>query len=432
MPSEHSDLSGPFEEELSDALRRTGDGFSSDRPAGLVDAGMARGRRAVRRRRIAAVTGSVAALALVGTVGAYAGGLVGGGSTGEVSVAGPAPVSPAVPPAPSQGRTGSGAVSPDEMIQTFKSVLSVGELVEVEARGTADELGPAVFGVIDDGKGKAAITLSLNRVDPGSESSRQQIECPDQTYVPHDACNSKKLDDGSTLMLFQGYEYPDRRVDTKVWRATLVTPQGYLVDVSEWNAPAQKDAEISRPNPPLSPAQLGALATSPKWHKALNDLPAAGSVEEPADVPKTDPAEFSALFKSLLPEGLTTSTEGGQVDSAYVTVNDGKGKSLVEVGVQRGMGSVLDDLKQTGEVTTLPDGTTVIERRGAGDKDVAGAVMWTADVMRKNGDRVMVSALNSDTHHNAPTRSEPALSMKQLRAIALSDKWYDLEGMQGR
>ncbi|MBT2397322.1 hypothetical protein [Streptomyces sp. ISL-100] len=427
MPSEHS---GPFEEELGDALRRTGDGFSSERPAGLVDAGMARGRRALRRRRIAAVTGSMAALALVGTVGAYAGGLVGGG-TGGVSVAGPAPVAPAAPAAPPKGRTGPGAVSPDDMIQTFKSVLPVGELVDAEARGTGDKLGPAVFGVIDDGKGKAAITLSLIRVDPGSESSRQQIECPDQTYVPHDACSSKKLDDGSTLMLFQGYEYPDRRVDTKSWRATVITPQGYLVDVSEWNAPAQKDAAISRPNPPLSTAQLGALATSPKWHKALNDLPGAGSVEEPADAPKTDPAEFSTLFKSLLPEGLATSTEGGQVDSAYVTVDDGKGKSLVEAGVQRGMGAVLGDLKKTGEVTTLPDGTTVIERRGAGDKDVAGAVMWTADVFRKNGDRVTISALNSDTHHNAPTRVEPALSMKQLRAIALSDKWYDLEGMRG-
>lgn len=69
----------PFEDELGEALRRTGDGFTSE-GRDLVDAGERRGRRMVARRRAAVAGGSVLALALIGSAGAYANGLLGTGA----------------------------------------------------------------------------------------------------------------------------------------------------------------------------------------------------------------------------------------------------------------------------------------------------------------------------------------------------------------
>ncbi len=127
--------------------------------------------------------------------------------------------------------------------------------------------------VFDDGKGAAAIGLSVNRVEPGSEQARQVTTCPDKAFVDHDGCTSTRLPDGSRLMLFRGYEYPDRRVDTKWWNAELVTPKGQHVSLSEWNAPAQKDAPVSRPQPPLSEAQMKKVVTAGVWRRVVDAMP---------------------------------------------------------------------------------------------------------------------------------------------------------------
>ncbi|WP_051858914.1 hypothetical protein [Streptomyces xanthophaeus] len=74
----------PFEDELGEALRRAGDGFTADRHA-LVDAGERRGRRLVARRRASVIGGSVLALAVIGTAGAWTTGLLGGSGRAEVA-----------------------------------------------------------------------------------------------------------------------------------------------------------------------------------------------------------------------------------------------------------------------------------------------------------------------------------------------------------
>jgi hypothetical protein len=51
--------------------------------------------------------------------------------------------------------------------------------------------------------------------------------------------------------------------------------------------------------------------------------------------------------------------------------------------------------------------------------------MWTVDTLRPGDDgfRVVISAFNNGAAHAAPTRDEPALTMEQLRKIALSPEW---------
>ncbi|MGW7439843.1 hypothetical protein [Streptomyces sp. NPDC054849] len=412
----------PFEDEIGNALRRAGDGFTTDRHA-LVDAGEQRGRQLVARRRAAVVGGSVLALALIGTAGAYTGGMFDGpGAPAQAHVAAPPPLPSAAPGDLRKARVGTGAVTADQLIAVLGQLLPDGKISKAEARGTGHELGPMVQGVYDDGKGKAAISVSLSRVHPGGTNAGQLTECGDKNIQEYDDCRTEQLAGGSKVLLYKGYEYPDRRVDTKLWRAVLVTPQGFLVQASEWNAPAEKGAAVSRTDPPLSTAQLKTLVTSATWHPALNDLPAAQperAVQAPANGPEAGP-----ILQSLLPgNGVDVLSTGGEGDYAYAVLDDGKGSSMVQVNAQPNMAGPLAGHMQGAGVTTLPDGTKVKVEQKPGEKGGAGVVWWTVDTLRPDGFRVAVSAFNTGDQNKPATRKAPLLTMEQLKEIALSPKW---------
>lgn len=414
----------PFEDELGEALRRTGTDFTAE-GRDLVDAGERRGRRMVARRRAAVAGGSALALALIGSFGAYANGLLGpggGGDRGTVATS-PEPPAPRTPP-PGVDRTGSGAVSAEQLTGVFKQLLPQGRLSDIQARGTGHMLGPMVTGAFDDGDGKGRIGFSLSRVDPKGEMADDMVKCPSRTTLKYDSCSSEKLPDGSRLLLIKSYEYPDRREDTKCWRATVVTPQGFLVDAQEWNAPEQKGAPVSRPTPPLTLAQLKALVTSPLWHPALNDLPAAGQS------PQRDPARRGSKAVDILAEMLSKDgipvvrrDEDGD-DLGYLVLNDGKGKSLVSLQIQP------DSSKRPGmwadlftSAETLPDGTKFLTRQQPGEKGGAGVVWWSAEALRPNGTRVILSAFNAESQSSSATRKEPVLTLARMTELATSSKW---------
>ncbi|MEV7614746.1 hypothetical protein [Streptomyces sp. NPDC089799] len=422
----------PFEDDLGEALRRTGEGFTPDQRV-LVDGGELRGRRMVARRRAAVVTGTVLAMAAVGTVGAYAGGLFGSGEggaggAGAVNVAAPASSSGSgTGKDASDGKgdrtVGTGAVTAEQMVATFKALVPQGgtRITDTEARGTDES--PMVSGVYDDGKGRAAISLALSRIDPNSGPADQMVVCPSQAVLSFDSCTSEKLADGSRLLLFKGYEYADRRVETKVWRATLVTPQGFLLDASEWNAPADKGAPVTRPLPPLDLTQMKTLVTSDTWHPALNDLPPA-PVEKPIP-PMSGPVAVEVL-EDLVEHGARVVDKGGEGTHGFVVLDDGKGKSLVQVSAEAGglMGKTRAQLFGGPGVTVLPDGTRVRAEQKPGEKGGRNVVWWSVDTLRPDGRRVLVSAFNTGNQDTAATRAEPALTMEQLKQIALSPKWF--------
>ncbi|MGW2562623.1 hypothetical protein ACWCXB_25910 [Streptomyces sp. NPDC001514] len=433
----------PFEDELGDALRRTGAGFTADDQQGLLAGGVQRGRRRVARRRAAAVTGSVLALAVVGVGGAYGGGLLGGGG----GAGGDDEQRASVAAAPKPVGEGNGKISAQDMIKTFGGLLPKGELTDATARGT-DFPAPMVSGVFDDGKGKAAIGIAFFRTTPGDEG---YSKCADKNFIPYDGCTAETLSDGSRLMILQGYEYPDKREETKSWRATLVTKDGVVLDASEYNAPAPKGAEISRTDPPLSPAQLKALVTAEQWKPVLAGVQdpaeakadlakgkgkgngngnAKGQAGEPT-APEATPIDGTAVHStlvSLLPKGLKVSDKGeGDGEFAYIVVDDGEGKSLVQINVQRNMKDVESELFPQGAYALLPDGTKVRATQRPGEKGGEGVVWWSVDTIRPDGRRVVVSAFNAATQHEAATRDEPALTMDQLKSIATSEKWRTLK-----
>jgi hypothetical protein len=313
------------------------------------------------------------------------------------------------------------------MIRTLESLLPPGQVSQQRGRGTDEEprYAPNAALVHDDGKGPGAVTVALSRVRPGSSEARQAVQCPEKAYIPYDSCETDRLADGSVVMVLQGYEYPDRRVDTKHWTAELVTPTGQHVSVSEWNAAAEKDAPVSRSEPPLSAAQLTHLVAARQWRALVDAIPVDPRQPTADPAPPGGDLHARADLLALLPRGLkvvdTSDDEAG--DFAYAVVDDGKGKSLVQVNVQPGMLDVAEDLFGSG-AETLPDGTRVAVHQGPGEKGGEGVVMWTVDTLRADGRRVVISAFNSGAQHDAATRETPALTIDRMRRMALSPQWW--------
>ncbi|MFG2778853.1 hypothetical protein ACGFY7_13540 [Streptomyces prunicolor] len=417
--AQHSDLLDPFEERLTAGLHDAGNAFETDRAA-LVNAGALKGRRRLLRRRNAAVMSGAAGIALVGVGGALL--LPSGNPAKTRGSAATSTLASASAPT---------SVSGDTLTRTLEHQLVVGtgrtygEFSKVEARGTDEGLSPYVRLVFNDGKGAAAVSLTMDRIQPGSDEARQITTCPGKAFTHYDACGTSKLADGSVVMVLQGYEYPDRRVDTKWWSAELVTPQGQHVSVNEWNAAAEKDSPITRPQPPLSAAQLKKLAASTAWRDAIDAMPVnPNSPTTPSSSSTGAAVSVTSTLRTLLPKGLTVSEAGdpGDTGFGYVVVDDGKGKTLVQVNVQADMADVEGELFGS-DAEVLSDGTKVATHQGPGEKGGTGVVMWTVDTMRPDGSRVVVSAFNSGAQDTAATRKSPALTIKQLREIALSPKW---------
>ncbi|GAB7104113.1 hypothetical protein JCM4814A_24270 [Streptomyces phaeofaciens JCM 4814] len=416
MPAHQPD--DPFEDRLSAALHRTGGAFDSPRTE-LTAAGARRGRRMQVQRR-AAIVGSVAALALVGVGGSL---LLPGGT-------------PDASP-PSLAGNGSKAAttsySGDDVVRALVKLLPKGAFTETESRGTDEELPPLAVGVFDDGKGPASLSLGLDRIpaDAGKiDPSAQVMPCPEDGQGDLDSCESGLLPDGSAVTVYQGYEYSDRREDTKSWGADLVTPAGQHVSLIEWNAPAEKGEPVSRPEPPLTTAQLKKVAADGVWRRIIDAIPeeerptaSAGGHGGGALMPDYVVMRKLAL---LLPKGLDRDAGVSQDGYGSFVVDDGKGKGLVQVNVQPGMSADAGQLFGSG-AETLPDGTRVATRQEPGEKGGAGVVMWTVDTLRKDGLRVVVSAFNTGDQTKAATRAKPALTMAQLRDIALSPRWTSTE-----
>ncbi|MEU0098964.1 hypothetical protein [Streptomyces sp. NPDC006267] len=276
----------PFEDELSEELRRTGETFDLTGSTTVVDGALERGRRTVRRRRTAAVAGSVLALALVGGGGAVAAGLLDRpGHAGNVASSGPA--APSATATPTAAPTTTPTATP--------------------------------------------------------------------TAVPTDAA-----EDG------------------------------------------------------------------PRSGKPVPGPSSSTSLDRGNPAPSLDYTLLMPTFLRLLPERLPVvekTDSGGEF--ASVVVDDGEGRSLVQINVQPGMRDTVGDLY--GEATTLPDGTLLATSKTPGEKGGAGVLWWSADTMRPDGMRVVVSAFNSGAQSTPATRPEPALTMDQLTALATSPEWLKLQ-----
>lgn len=401
MPEEETDA-----DDIGLALHRTAEVFTPRDRGELVRGGLANGRRRSARRRAAGVTTSVLLAAAVGVGGAYGGGLLGDDSAGASTEA--------APPYDIAHTTAT----------TLRKLLPHGTFTSADVpKGSGAIPGSRLSGVFDDGKGKAALSFSLSRTAADEDDA---TKCPDKGLATYDHCQATTLPDGSKITILQGYEYPDKREPTKSWYAEVLTPAGTVVNLQEWNAPAEKGAKVSRTDPPLTPAQLKAVVTAEDWNSIAARLPKPPQPPAPPKVVAKLPNgnELRKTLKSLLPAGIKvtgqdTSDDGGYT---YLLVDDGKGVTRLEINVQPDMGDVEGQLFGSGG-PTLPGGTQLVTHKDPGEKGGTGMLLWQADTIRPDGLRVVVMESNGEQQSGPATRPKPALTIDQLSAIATSKTW---------
>ncbi len=363
------------------------------------------------------MVGGAAALALVGTGAVYLTGSAGAKDAGTVSAAA-APTTTAAGAGPATTPTtvkssAPAVVTGDEVLATFQALLPRGETTEAKGRGTDDErMGGTFVGadvVFDDGQGKSLIQIGIQKHHP---NQAQPLTCP-KDFKPArvDSCTVTPLPDGSRLMLEQGYEYSDGRADTKEWHASLSGADGRDINVSEWNAPAEKGARDSRPNPPLTLDQLKAIVTDKSWDRMVAAVKFNG-IDTDAIDPGLSLPDREAVLVGLLPQGVTVAGRSGSALAAEFQLARGEAAGSLVLRVENWAKSADNPGQQAfKDAVTLPDGTKVLVLGGPDSKDKQPV---RVNVLHPDGMEVMVA--------QGPT-GQQLLTVEQLKAIAAGPAW---------
>ncbi|MEJ8658867.1 hypothetical protein [Streptomyces sp. MS1.AVA.4] len=418
----------PFEDELSEALRRTGDAFEPDRTE-LTVGGLVRGRRRLLRRRVSATAGGLLALAAAVPLTGIGDGLLDGPEAVSVGEQKPTPLPVRIlrpedfpePQAPDPKKYFRASAS--QMLKILEISLPDGKLSGQRGTSNFGSFGePAKASLVyDDGFGGGMVSIAVSRIDAKDKKYRKLVTCPDKKTTPYEKC-SDETDvrrpewDPTGHMMLLGYEDPKRTDGVKQWKSVGVYQEGYLVEVTETNAPAE-GAAPSRAKPPLTKMQLSNLTLYVQ--SAFNQFGglAGEFFAEPKDIGGSN--AVMDLLPTLLPKGMQSRGRGGLGNDGYSIVWDGKAKTHLRATIQGGVKGL------PGDVSVLPDGTEVVTSQKAGK--AKGAVEWTVDSLHPNGMRVTVTAYNSEYPRRAPVRDEHAFTMEQLRALATDKAWTTLK-----
>jgi|1186.fasta_scaffold43539_2 hypothetical protein len=258
--------------QLTDLMHRATENLEPVSPD-LLERTVHQGLR-LRRRRTALHTATGAG-AVLATAGLIAGGIHVLGSPSEAAVAGnPAPaVKPSAPSKPSMPAkttpAKTGQITAKQTLATLRSLVQAPgrQLSNPEVWGGGTFAGAAY--VVNDGKGAARVDVMISG---GGEAN---------PCVPvRSGCTT--LPDGSFLYTSkENPEYSDSRQAEYGVVSNLVIlfrSDGRNINLTSYNAPAEKGKQHTRPKPLFSVSELTALAKSKSWK-----LPAvaAGRTDKP-------------------------------------------------------------------------------------------------------------------------------------------------------
>jgi hypothetical protein len=254
--------------QLTDLMHRATEELEPVTPD-LLERSVAQGLRLRRRRTtMLAASGTGAVLA---TAGLIVGGIQWLGSPADTAAAGtpiaigkpstvpsvkPTPIPSSEPSTqPSTKPTAAGA-DPEQTLATLRSLLKAPgrTLASPETWGGGDFAGAAYL--VNDGHGAARVDVMLS-------GGGEQNPC-----VPvRQGCTT--LPDGSVLFTSkESPEYPDgRQAEHSVISnyVVLFRRDGRNINLTSYNAPAQKGEQHTRPKPILSVKDLTTLAKSKTW-----------------------------------------------------------------------------------------------------------------------------------------------------------------------
>ncbi|MFK4118035.1 hypothetical protein [Streptomyces longwoodensis] len=422
-----------FEDEVGRALRLTAGAYSTEQRL-LAERALARGRRRVARRRIAVAGGSAMAAALVAVAGVQVGGSGDGGGRGN--------------PAATSGSDHDYrrfSVTREEIQNILSNGMGRAGVAtaypELKAAGSSGPDRPATASFdFGDGWGRARVTLSVRRVDPAQPGLKKLITCPPRAGSPYEECTTQ-----SDNRAVKGYTEAGKAGGIKKWAVTMLSPQGYVIDVATYNIPSaspspspspssssswetahpgvrvtpRATAPSHEPAPPLSrnprmnPGKLRYLAMFVDASFTGAGEPNSFGTVTPGSRP--EPGDILPVLKSLLPKRLHIYSEGGTGADGHVVVVD----------PDKGYTTYIQAVRTAGDKEfwsqTLPDGTKVGTRRTAGEQP--GVIELRADALRVNGLWMSLTAYNAPSPTSKKRGAEPAITLDELKAMAVSRAW---------
>ncbi|MFG3507649.1 hypothetical protein ACGF5F_19380 [Streptomyces sp. NPDC047821] len=407
----------PFEDDVSEAMRRTGAAFTTDHRA-LVEGGLRRGRARLVRRRAGAAAAAV--LTLTGAA-VYGGWLLGTSSAGEVAA--DSRLSPS-PDVTSTGRPNPEAndpdqhirVSADQMIQILERVLPKGELTQ--QRGTSnfgDPAQPANASLVyDDGFGEALVEVSIKRADRHDPAVRQLVTCPAKLAPPALSCHAEPWGGGAATVLSQ-----DKGL--RKARSLSLSDEGYLVELITYNG-LPKEGRATRTNTPFTQMQTSNLIGMLNSAMTKYGIPNPDLFTREVHVARS--LDVMERLQRLSPKGLSPRGGGGDGATGYIIAYDVKNKTKSHLrATLTPKGAPGDGEPRWSQ--TLPDGTRIAtsERPAKGN----GVTEWRVDALRPNGLRVTITSYNAEYPHKDANRTTPPATLEQLRAVAVDDSWLTLK-----
>jgi hypothetical protein len=280
-----------------------------------------------------------------------------------------------------------------------------------KATGSNDRDLPATATIdFEDGWGAAMVTLSVRRVDPAQPALKKLITCPAAKDSPYEECTQQP--DNRAV---KGYTQAGKAGGVKEWAVTMLSPSGYLIDVTTHNLPAAQQTEaasVSR-NPRMNPGKLRYLAmfvdASLTGDGEANPL---GTLKPGAEA---EPGDILPVLKTLLPQRLHVTSEGGTGAEGHVVVIDRTTGRRTYIQATR----IAGDKEFWNH--TLPDGTKVGTLQAAGEQP--GVVQLRADALRVNGLRMSLTAYNAPTPTSKRSGATPLITIEELTTIATSRTW---------
>ncbi len=304
------------------------------------------------------------------------------------------------------------------MVQLLSQLLPPGEISQTSGRGSEASGRPSAGLTYDDGRGAVRISVTVGRVSlPVPPNTR---DCLDRARYPYDRCTRSELPHGATLLANRGYVNAVDPKGARRWLAVLTTRDGGQIGVTESSAATGSPV---RPNLALPMSRLVSIVTSKLWSPVLDAVPIPPKSSPPVTAVLSG-SEILSAMQQLLPRGWQAADEyGAEKGYASMTVNDGQGKCLLTVTVQRWSPGSPEIAQLFAGAAVRPDGTRVLTRRLPVAGGAGGTFQWDADVLVTDGLRIVVSEVNAPAFGLPATRAVPLLSIPQLRAIALSSRW---------
>lgn len=378
----------PFEDELGKVLRDTAGTFTADRRS-LAEGSLMRGRRRLARRRASAMAGSALAVVLVATAGVQ----LGGGQDDDGKVGGLASTPPP------EGGYGHFAVTAEDMENILRNGMDRSGIAvlhpKLQATGSSGASRPATASIdFGDGFSAARVTLSVRRVEPAEQDLRELITCPPEEDSPYEECTTQP--DNRAV---KGYTEAGKAGGIKKWAVTMLSPNGYLIEVATHNVAStiNADTEPVTRDPRMNPGKLRYLAMFVDGSFTPAGEPGSLGTTDPGS--QAEPGDILPLLKDLLPERLHVSSEGGTGAEGHVVVVDSESGKRTYIEATR----IAGDKEVWNE--TLSDGTKVGTRQLPGRQP--GVVQLRVDALRVNGLWMSVSAYNAPSPTSKKSGAAP-------------------------